>query len=182
MRASLPPRWALLALLVLAAALPASTAAAQSDPPPFETTTRLEALERATRGQGPQTCFTRPEALAIETQRIYAEILVSALACEGSYGLADGHETYAAFSERHEGLLVETRQVLERFLGDMAAFDTYTTRLANEQTQELSRHGTARYCDIHRSRFHSLIGAAPSSVRDYMEDLAGRLLARQRGC
>lgn len=182
MRASPWPMVAALALAILVAATPMRPALGQSDPPPFETTTRLDALERVTRGQGPQTCFTRRQALAIETQRVYSEILVSSLACEAAYGLADGREAYEVFSARHEGLLVETRQVLESYLGDTAAFDAYTTRLANEQTLALSHNGTGRYCAIHRSRFYSLIGASPSAVRNYMEELAGRLLARQRGC
>ncbi len=188
MRASPEPVSILLAavlLVVSALAHPAAadTAAADTaDVPSFEATTRLDALERATRGQGPQTCFTRQEALAIETQRVYAELLVSALACERSYGLEDGYEAYVLFSERHQGLLIETQGTLERYLGSQAAFDSYSTRLANEQTQALSDHGTTRYCNIHRSRFGSLIAAEPGSVRDYMEELAGRLLSRQRGC
>jgi hypothetical protein len=155
---------------------------AQSDDPSQEAATRLEALDRATRGQGPQTCFDRRQAMAIETQRVYAELLVAALACERFYGLADGYETYVDFSTRHEGLLTETQGTLERYLGSTAAFDSYVTRLANEQTQQLAEYGTGRYCEIHSSRFDSLIDAAPGSVRGYMEELAGRLLARQRGC
>lgn len=172
--------FALAAIIVALLALLPLPATAQ-EAPPFETTTRLDALERATGGEGPRTCYSRQEARAYEAMRVHTELMVAGLTCAEVYGMGDTYALYQNFTEAHSEFLAASQRTIEMRDGDRG-YDAYRTVIANEETRLLSRWGATLYCFSRRSRFTSLIYAAPQSFRDYVEELAGRLLISQRGC
>ena len=149
------------------------------DTPPFETTTRLEALDRIT--DGPATCYSRDQARAFEAMRVHTELMVAGLSCAEVYGNAEIYGFYQDFTIAHSEFLAASQRVIEQRDGDRG-YDAYRTRIANVETRLISRWGTTGYCRIRAARFESLIFASPDSFRAYVEDLAGRVLTSQRGC
>ena len=154
-------------------------AAAAQDTPPFETTDRLEALDRIT--DGPATCYSRDQARAFEAMRVHTELMIAGLSCAEVYGNADIYGFYQDFTIAHSDFLTASQRVIEQRDGDRG-YDAFRTRIANVETGLISRWGTTGYCRIREARFGSLIFASPDSFRAYVEDLAGRVLASQRGC
>ena len=166
-----------LCVAVLVTVVPGFSIAQET--PPFETTTRLEALDRIT--EGPSTCFSRDQARAFETMRIHTELMVAGLSCAELYGKGDTYGLYQDFTIAHSDFLSAAQRIIEQRDGDRG-YDEYRTRIANVETQLIGRWGTTGYCRIREARFDSLIFASPDSFRDYVEDLAGRVITSQRGC
>ncbi len=166
-----------LVVAVTLAVVPISGAA--QDTPPFETTTRLEALDRIT--DGPATCFSRDQARAFEAMRVHTELMIAGLSCAEVYGNAEIYGYYQDFTIAHSDFLTASQRVIEQRDGDRG-YDAYRTRIANVETGLIGRWGTTGYCRIRAARFESLIFASPDSFRAYVEDLAGRVLTSQRGC
>ena len=153
--------------------------AAAQETPPFETITRLEALDSIT--DGPSTCYSRDQARAFEAMRIHTELMVAGLSCADVYGKGDIYGLYQDFTIAHADFLSASQRVIEQVDGDRG-YDAYRTRIANVETRLIGRWGTTGYCRIRESRFDSLIFASPDSFRTYVEELAGRVIASQRGC
>lgn len=173
-------RFILAVVVACVIAVPPIAALAQ-DTPPFETTTRLDALERITEGEGPQTCYSRQEARAYEAMRVHTELMVASLTCAEVYGMGDTYELYQNFTVTQSPVLLAAQHTIELRDGDRG-YDAYRTVIANREAQLLNRWGATGYCRIRQSRFGSLINATPQSFQNYVEELAGRVLVRQRGC
>ena len=166
-----------LIVALFAAIVPGHSAAQETAP--FETITRLEALDRIT--DGPSTCYSRDQARAFEAMRVHTELMIAGLSCAESYGYEDTYGLYQDFTIAHSDFLSAAQGVIEQRDGDRG-YDAYRTRIANVETQLIGRWGTTGYCRIREARFGSLIFASPDSFRAYVEDLAGRVITSQRGC
>lgn len=172
-----------IAMTALAPAAPAQTTASQ--PSTVETLEQLMTLPAPPERRG--LCVPTDRAEADQFMRLHTELLVASLACDQSFGVGDGdlYQDYRRFNQRHARLIIDSQQDLETAFsvgGDgVAAFNTYRTRMANEEADRLRRLTAPTYCRVLSRRFDYLIEAEPDALAAYIADSAGRARYRS-GC
>ncbi len=178
----------LLAVMAIAMAAPAPAVLAQttaSQPGTVETLEQLMNLPAPPERRG--LCAPADRAEADQFMRLHTELLVTSLACDAAFGVGDGdlYLQYRRFNQRHADLIIDSQEDLETAFsvgGDgVAAFNTYRTRMANEEADRLRRLSAPTYCRILSRRFDYLIDAEPDALAAYIADSAGRARYRS-GC
>lgn len=183
---TVPSKPAIAALLFALGLTAAGCSAARSADAPAQGSQALSTLNTLAPAQPAAGCVSRPVAFAEAVMRLHTELMLTSLTCGEVYGDPALYERYLRFTVTHADLLRTAQRTLEEHLGGAGngeqAFDTWRTRLANEEAQRLTDWDVARYCAARQSRFTSLIGAAPASFRAYAENVALRRIAGQGGC
>ena len=117
------------------------------------------AADFATRLPAAGSCPTEDERRSDLLIQLHTELMVTRLTC-GAGGVAN--MAYATFTERHQARLRTAQATLEGLLGrhergnPARLFDTYRTRVANDESQTVIAAGATRYC---RAQGRLLTGA-----------------------
>ena len=118
--------------------------------------------------------------------RLHTQLMVAGLACAEVYQEPDLFRQYRIFSTDNADLFRQARADVEAEFGGgedgTAQFDTYRTRLANEEALIIVDRSLTTYCRMRESRFRHLIGSTAEGFSGYADAVAARARVRQSGC
>ena len=130
-------------------------------------------------------CLSRDAAIGDSALQLTTQLMVTSLTCEEFYGDTTLYSRYREFVVAQADVLLDAQTAMIRHYrrqGDgEALFDAYRTDIANTEAQLVFDRTIPRYCAARRSRFDSLIGAAPVNFSAYAEEVARRQLVAD-GC
>lgn len=136
---------------------------------------------------GPAACMDRGGTRrSHQLVRLHTQLMVAGLACADVYGEPDLFRQYRVFSTDNANLLRQARADVEAEFGGgeggTQQFDTYRTRLANEEALIIVDRSLTTYCRMRESRFRHLIDSTAEGFSSYADAVAARARVRQSGC
>ena len=156
-----------------------------SSPSGPDARTLVRQLDAAVPAAIADECLSRDAAVGDSALQLTTQLMVTSLTCEEAYADSTLYARYREFVATQADVLRDAQTSMirhyRRFGDGEALFDAYRTDLANTEAQLVLDQTPGRYCAARRSRFDSLVGAAPVNFATYAEEVARRQLVSE-GC
>lgn len=137
--------------------------------------------------QHPGTCLTDEEIEAEAMIVLHNVLMVTGLQCD-AYVSDPLFYRYTAFTATHQNSLRDAQTVLGQYLGRHKSgnrnrlFDTYRTRLANDESQLALRLSPKQYCQARIQQFSEVADFVAEEFRAFAREAADRRRNAYKTC
>lgn len=119
-------------------------------------------LAEASRYHPADSCASEEAVRADLLTRLRAEMMITGLTCRGHFGEEAVFDRYMDFMVDHQTAIRDSQRTLGRFIGSYSRgsqsrlFDTYITRLANDESQLVIDLSATQYCAARQAQFYAV--------------------------
>jgi hypothetical protein len=106
--------------------------------------------------------------------KVHSELMVTGLSCPKYYNDPTMFRAYGAFTVNNQDRVLDVQSDLGKFLGKHLSgsaprlFDTYRTKMANDESQSMIRQTQAVYCQMHKEQYYTITNFTPQQLDDYI--------------
>jgi hypothetical protein len=127
------------------------------------------------------SCASEEAIRADLLTQLRAGMMVTGLTCRGHFGEDKVFDRYMDFMVDHQSAIRDSQRTLGRFIGSYQRgnqnrlFDTYITRLANDESQLVNDLSAAQYCAARQAQFFAVSDfESDDELEDYLDQWASR--------
>jgi hypothetical protein len=109
--------------------------------------------------------------------KLQTELTVAGLACDQQYKDPMLFHKYGAWTIANGAMLNDVQDRMGRFLGQHGSgrgerlFDTYRTKMANDESALMNRMGIPAYCRARKDQYYTVTGYTPTQMAAYVDQL-----------
>jgi hypothetical protein len=106
--------------------------------------------------------------------KLQTEMMVTGLSCKEEYADPIIFRTFSQWVVNNDDRILETQDKLGRLLGKynkgngQRLFDTYRTKMANDESQRMQRMTQVAYCLARKDQFAEVVKYTPQQLDDYL--------------
>lgn len=106
--------------------------------------------------------------------KLQTEMMVTGLSCKEEYNDPIIFRTFSQWVVNNDDRILDTQDKLGRLLGKYSKgngqrlFDTYRTKMANDESQRMQRMTQVAYCLARRDQFAEVVKYTPQQLDDYL--------------
>lgn len=110
--------------------------------------------------------------------KLQTELMIVSLTCDQQYRNPTLYNSYAQWTMVNQAELNRVQDEMGRFLGahfpgsNARVFDTYRTKMANDESAVVNRMGIAAYCRARKDQYMTATAYTPAQLRTYVDQLA----------
>lgn len=136
----------------------------------------------------PGTCMTDEEIRADQLTKLRTEMMITGLSCPAQYRDPDLYARYVGFTTSHQDWIRDSQDTLGRVLqrsqrgNPERLFDSYLTEMANNESQNVSKVSTARYCQARWQQFNAVSQFDDEDLQHYLDVAVDHYRDRYRTC
>jgi|GEM_PF-1035003 len=133
-------------------------------------------------------CVSDEEISAEQMIQLHTTMMVTGLTCHGAFRDPDLFNRYQDFTVAHSDRIIDSQGTLERYLGRTRGgnlarlFDSYRTRMANHEAQQVMSMSATQYCRDQYDRFYAIAEFSPSDLEGYLNRAVDRYRDRYAAC
>jgi hypothetical protein len=106
--------------------------------------------------------------------KLQTEMMVTGLSCKEEYNDPIIFRTFSQWVVNNDDRILDTQDKLGRLLGKynkgngQRLFDTYRTKMANDESQRMQRMTQVAYCLARKDQFAEVVKYTPQQLDDYL--------------